>query len=188
MFEQKLPKYMTQEEVENFFSKIKSKRDKALFATIYYYGLRVTEATLLNLNDIDFNRNKILVKRVKGGVWGEKPLLRNTKRLIKAYLGERTPNSGALFTGKQGKLKRRRIEQLFKYYAKKAKLKSVYSVHCLRHSIATHLLDDGQSIEFVQDHLGHKNIQNTQIYSKISERKRKEVFEQLEYSRDIVRL
>ena len=138
----------------------------------------------MNLNDIDFNRNKILVKRVKGGVWGEKPLLRNTKRLIKAYLEERKHDSGALFTGKQGKLKRRRIEQLFKYYAKKAKLKSDYSIHCLRHSIATHLLDDGQSIEFVQDHLGHKNIQNTQIYSKISERKRKEVFDQLEYSRD----
>jgi integrase len=59
MFDQKLPKYMTQEEVETFFSKIKSKRDKALFATIYHYGLRVTEATLLNLDDVDLNRNKI---------------------------------------------------------------------------------------------------------------------------------
>jgi hypothetical protein len=52
-------KYMTQEEVETFFSKIKNKRDKALFATIYHYRLRVTEATLLNLDDLDLNRNKI---------------------------------------------------------------------------------------------------------------------------------
>ena len=79
---------MTQEEIQSFFSKIKNKRDKALFATIYHYGLRVTEATLIDLKDIDFNRNKISIKRVKGGVWGEKPLLRDTKRLIKAYLEE----------------------------------------------------------------------------------------------------
>lgn len=178
---------MTQEEVKALSSKIYNKRDKALFAVIYQYGLRVTEATLLNLTDVDFARNKILIKRLKGGVSGEKPLWKDTKRRLKAYLDVRIPNSEALFTGKQGKLKPRRIQQLFAHYAKKAKLKNDYTVHSLRHSIATHLLDAGQPIEFVQDHLGHKNIQNTQIYSKISDRKRKEAFEQLQYSPEIVR-
>lgn len=178
---------MTQEETEKFFSKIRSKRDKALFVMIYRYGLRVSESTLINLTELDLNRNKVFIKRVKGGVSGEKPLWKDVKRVLKAYLNERTPNSEALFTGKQGKLKTRRIQQLFTLYAKKAKLKNGYTVHSLRHSIATHLLDDGQPIEFVQDHLGHKNIQNTQIYSKISDRKRKEAFERLQYSQHIVR-
>ena len=55
-----------------------------------------------------------------------------------------------------------------------------YSVHSLRHSIATHLLDAGEGIEFVRDHLGHTNIQNTMIYAQITNHKREEIFKRLE--------
>ena len=187
MFESSLPKYMAQEEVENLFSQIESKRDKVLLALIYHYGLRVKEATLLNRNDVRFRENRILIKRIKGGISGEKPLWKDTKRLLKDYLRERNDDNEALFTGKQGRLKKRRIQQLFSIYAKKTKFKKGYSIHSLRHSIAVHILDADQPIEFVQDHLGHRNIQNTQIYSKISDRKRKEVFEKLQDSSEIVR-
>ncbi|MBW2063365.1 MAG: tyrosine-type recombinase/integrase [Deltaproteobacteria bacterium] len=187
MFKPSLPKYMTQEEVEQFFSTIEDQRDKALFSLIYHYGLRVGEATLLNLADVDLRRNKILIKRIKGGVSGEKPLWKDTKRLLKTYLQKRNGNNKALFTGRQGRLGRRRIQQLFIHYARKASFKNGYSVHSLRHSIAVHILDAGEAIEFVQDHLGHRNVQNTQIYSKISDRKRKEIFEKLERSSEIVR-
>ncbi len=187
MFEQDLPKYMTQEELGSFSSQICHKRDKALFALIYLYGLRVKESTLLNLSDLDFYRDRILIRRVKGGVSGEKPLMKDAKRLLRGYLRERIPDGDALFTGRQGRLKNRRIQQLFSRYIHEANLKNGYSVHALRHSIAVHILDAGQPIEVVQDHLGHKNVQNTQIYSKISDRRRKEVFDQLENSPAIVR-
>jgi integrase len=153
----------------------------------YHYGLRVKEITLLNRTDVKFQENKIRIKRVKGGVSGEKPLRKDTKRLLKRYFRERIDQHEALFIGKQGRLKKRRIQQLFSIYVEKAGL-SGYSVHSLRHSIAVHILDAGEPIEFVQDHLGHKNVQNTQIYSKISDRKRKEVFERLQESVNIVRL
>lgn len=189
MFQQKLPKYMTQEEMQTFFSKIKSKRDLALFGLVYKYGLRVTETSQLNLKDLDLKRNKIVIRRIKGGVSGEKPLLRDVKRRIEAYLRERKNNTIGLFSGKQGRLKKRRIQQLFTHYLKKAKLLGRgYTVHSLRHSIGTHLLDAGYPLEYVQDHLGHKNIQNTQIYSKISDLRRKKIFEELEDSRDVVRI
>lgn len=187
MFESSLPKYMTQEELETFFSRIQSKRDKALFGLIYHYGLRVREAPLLNITDVDPDRSKILIKRIKGGVSGEKPLWPDTKGLLKEYLLERCDNLNALFVGRQGRLGKRRIQQLFSHYKQKAGLKNGYTAHSLRHSIAVHILDTGEPIEFVQDHLGHKNIQNTQIYSKISDRKRKEAFDRLQGASEIIR-
>ena len=98
------------------------------------------------------------------------------------------PTGAALFTGRQGDLSPQRIQQLFKQYSRKAGLHPHVSVHSLRHSIATHLLDAGQGIEYVQDHLGHVNIENTQIYAKVTDRRRAEVFQALETSSDIVHI
>jgi len=187
MIDQELPKYLTQEEVRAFFSKIHDRRDRALFDLIYKYGLRVKEATLFQLEDVDLKRNKIFIRRVKGGVSGEKPLFSDTRRLLRAYLEERKVNSQALFTGREGRLSERRIQQLFKHYMKKAKIKRDVGIHSLRHSIAIHLLDDGQSLEFVKDHLGHKYMKNTEVYARISDRRREEVFERLEVSSAIVK-
>lgn len=100
-----LPKYLTQEEVKKFFSTIKDKRDRALFATVYRYGLRVSEVTLISPRDISWERNRIYIRRVKNGISAERRLFSDVKRLIKAYLKERKPTGTALFTGKQGNLK-----------------------------------------------------------------------------------
>lgn len=187
MLNQPLPKYLTQDEVSAFFSKIHDKRDRALFDLIYKYGLRVKESTLLRLADVDLKRGKIFIRRVKSGVAGEKPLFKDSRRLLTAYIEERHGDSLALFVGRQGGLKERRIQVLFHQYMKKAKLRREVGIHSLRHSIAVHLLDAGQSIEFVQDHLGHRDIRNTQVYSKISDPRRREIFEDLELSAAIVK-
>lgn len=186
---QKLPKYLTQEELLGFFSCIKDKRDRALFDLVYKYGLRVKEATLIRIFDIDLKRGKIFIRRVKGGVDGEKPLFKDSKRLLKAYMGfQRGMSSQNLFNGREGPLKERRMQQLFKHYLKRAKIIKSVGIHSLRHSIAIHLLDDGQSLEFVKDHLGHKYIKNTEVYARISDRRREKVFDQLEVSSSIVRI
>ncbi len=77
------------------------------------------------------------------------------------------------------------MHQLFKQYAKKAGIDPKYSTHALRHSIATHLLDAGEGIEFVKDHLGHTNIQNTMIYAQITNSRREETFKRIEQSSKI---
>ena len=179
-------KYLTREQTARFFAVIEEARDRALFAAIYHYGLRVSEATLIQLADVDLEHGRIIITRLKNGIGGERPLFRNTAELIQAYLAVRLPTGSALFTGRQGSLKRERIQQLFRVYAKKAGLEP-FSVHCLRHSIATHLLEAGMDIEYVRDHLGHVNIQNTIIYAKITERWREKVFKQLEKSPEIVK-
>ena len=182
-----LPRYLTQEEVKRLFAVIASPRDRALFALIYHYGLRVEEATLLTLKDVDLKNLHIRIHRLKHGVSSQKPLWRHNAKLLRSYFRVRQDAGHYLFTGRRGPLKKRQIQQLFTDYATKARIKG-RSIHSLRHSIAVHLLEAGQGIEYVADHLGHKNIQNTRIYAQITTSLHQEVFAKLERHPKIVRV
>lgn len=182
-----LPKYLTQEELKRFFDVITTPRDRALFALIYHYGLRVDETTSIAIDDIDFRNHRIRLNRLKNGLGGEKPLWKHTAKLLRSYLRTRTDGGNFLFTGREGPLKKRQIQTLFKEYADKANIKGK-AVHCLRHSIAVHLLEAGRGIEYVADHLGHRNIQNTRVYAQITNPFRDQVFRELEHNAKIVRI
>ncbi len=84
-------------------------------------------------------------------------------------------------------MKKRQVQHLFGKYAEASGIKE-RSIHALRHSIAVHLLEAGRGIEYVADHLGHKNIQNTQIYAQITNPLREQVFRELEQHPKIVRV
>jgi len=181
-------KYLSNDQTARFFAVISGPRDRALFATIYHYGLRVSEVALIQLGDVDFEQKRIFISRLKHGIGGERPLLANTAHLLKSYLEVRLPKGSALFTGRQGNLKSSRIQQLFRRYAEKAGMDGEFSVKSLRHSIATHLLEAGQGIEYVQDHLGHVNIQNTMIYARITDRRREAIYQELDDNPEIVKI
>jgi integrase/recombinase XerD len=181
------PKYLTQDELQRFFAVIRSTRDRALFAMIYHYGLRVDEAMMLSTEDVDLKNHRVRVRRLKNGIGGEKPLWRHTAKLLRSYLRVRRDVGTYLFTGREGPLKKRMVQNLFRRYAKAAGIDG-RSVHALRHSIAVHLLDAGRGIEYVADHLGHRNIQNTRIYAQISHPLREQVFRDLERHPKIVRV
>lgn len=181
-------KYLNHEQTERFFATIHEPRDRALFAVVYHHGLRVREATLLKLSDVDITRQRICITRVKNGYGGEWPLLDCTTASIQKYLPNRVNKGDALFTGREGGLQRQRIQQLFKRYAHTAGIDMTFSVHCLRHSIATHLLEAGFGIEYVQAHLGHVNIQNTLIYAKLTNKRRDAVFRGIEKCSEIVKV
>ena len=108
-----LPSYLRQDQVRVFFSAITSPRDKALFLTIYLYGLRVSEVCLLQREDIDLERGTIRIWRVKNGYSGEKPLFRRLVAILRCYLRTRTDDNAALFVGRQGRLSKRWIQALF---------------------------------------------------------------------------
>ena len=183
-----LPRYMSQAEIKRFFDAIKDGRDRCLFGPIYLYGLRTGEACLLKVTDVDFEGNKLSIYRLKNGYSGVKPLRQDDRKLLKSYLRVRTARGDALFTTREGPITKRRAEQLFKKYLTKASLDPRYVVHSLRHSIAVHILDAGADIAYVQDHLGHRNIRNTQVYAKISDTNRNKVMRRLEYAPEIVRV
>jgi len=108
-------KYLKPNELQRFFNQAKkSKRDYALFLTIYRYGLRASEATLLMLDDVDFENDKINIKRVKNGISMERMLFSDVKRALKAYLKIRLPKGETFFVGRKGPLTPNRINGLFK--------------------------------------------------------------------------
>jgi integrase len=183
---QRLPRYLTQPEVRAFFAAIRSLRDRTLFGLIYHYGLRVSEVTLLTTSDVDLDRSRLIVKRVKNGVWAERPLFESTGQLLRRYLVSGAPSPTPLFPGRRGPLQKRQVQGLFVRYRDAVRLSPLYTCHGLRHSIATHLLDAGAPLEFVKDHLGHRSIQSTTIYAQITDRNRAAVYERLERSPWIV--
>lgn len=185
---QRLPRYLTQEETRAFFAVIADPRDRALFTIVYLYGLRVSEVGLLIRGDVDLDRGRIVVKRLKGGAWAERPLFSSARDLLADHV--LTLNgaglAGPLFPGLGGPLRKRQIQSLFSRYRDAAGIPRTATAHSLRHSIATHLLDAGVSLEFVQDHLGHQSIRSTSVYAKITSRHREALFHQLESSPWIV--
>jgi integrase len=184
---QQLPRYLTQTETRAFFRGIQDLRDLVLFALIYHCGLRVGEVALLQCSDVDLERSRIVVKRLKGGAWTEQPLFTVTARLLRSYLAASpVDGNGPLLVGRAGPLKKRQIQTLFARYRERAGLSTRFTCHSLRHSIATHLLDAGVSLEFVQDHLGHQSIRSTSIYARITDHHRAALFRQLETSPWIV--
>lgn len=142
---------------------------------------------MLTVDDIDLKNHRIRIRRLKNGLGGEKPLWRHTAKLLRAYLRVRRNVTPYLFTGRQGPMKKRRIPNLFTTYAQYAGITS-RSIHALRHSIAVHLLEAGRGIEYVADHLGHKNIRNTRVYAQITNPFREQVFRELEQHPKIVRV
>jgi integrase len=184
---QRLPRYLTQLELRAFFKAIRSRRDRALFGLIYHHALRVGEVELLQRGDVDLERMRITVRRLKGGAWNEQPLFASTAARLREHLSETVGDEETpLFRGRNGPLRKRQIQALFCRYRLAAGLPTRFTCHCLRHSIATHLLDAGVALEFVQDHLGHQNIRSTSIYARITDRHRVALFRELERSAWIV--
>jgi integrase len=185
---QRLPRYLTQEEIRSFFAVITDPRDRTLFFLVYLYGLRVAEVGLLTCGDVDLIRARIIVRRLKGGAWAERPLFSRIRELLDVHLtalGDARPDA-PLFPGIAGPLRKRQIQALFTRYRGAAGLPRSATSHSLRHSIATHLLDAGVSLEFVQDHLGHQSIRSTSIYARITDQHRAALFQKLEASPWIV--
>lgn len=184
---QQLPRYLTQDEARRFFDAASDPRDRTLFALMYLHGLCVGEVLLLRRDDVDLERGRLLVRRLKGGSWSEQVLLATALELLGEQLariprGQDTP----LFPGRHGPLRRRQIQAHFVRYRRAAGLPDRLTTHSLRQSIATHLLDAGASLEFAQDHLGHRNIRSTAIFARISDRHREALMRSLERSPWIV--
>jgi site-specific recombinase XerD len=184
------PKYLDQEQVRAILKVARDRgpRDYALLLTVYRYGLRVSEASRLDRADLRLQQSRIALRRSKGSLSGELPLLRDVRAALSAYLDTRRDACPAMFKGKKGRLHTRQIELIFDACAEAAQvaLQRGQSIHALRHSIAVHLLDAGWQIEQVQQHLGHRRIQNTLIYARISDGRKRELYAALEHSPHVV--
>ena len=152
--------------------------DLAIFQVIYASGLRVSEVCGLNLQDVD---DKIVRVRGKGGKERIVPIATSAVAAIDHYLTQhRVPSDkeDALFVSSKGKrIDRTLVWKRLKSYAKAAGISKEISPHTLRHSFATHLLENGADLRVIQEMLGHASIATTDRYTHISQRHLIEAFE-----------
>ena len=163
-------KFLTETEIQKLIGVISSKRDKAIFLLAYRHGLRASEVGLLQRNDFDEKQLRSNIHRLKGSLSGVHPLQPDEVRILKGFLRSREDSLPYLFPSRKGApISRAMLDVLIKGYGERVNLPDdKRHFHVLKHSIATHLLDTGADIRFVQDWLGHANIQNTVIYAQIS--------------------
>lgn len=184
-------KYLEKDEVYRLFRAIppQNYRDRALFDLIYRHGLRRIEATWLRKDWI--HNGRIWIKRAKNGISQEYNLHPDSKILLRVYLSQNGKDCNPFLfvsreSGTSKPISRGLIYHLFRKYAEKAGiLPDKRFVHILKHSIAVHLLNADWDILDVQDWLGHRDIKNTTIYGKISNRRRERQFRKLLKSKEI---
>ena len=162
--------FLTQDELRRLFKVMKSKRDKAIFLVAYRHGLRASEIGLLRRADVDTKQGRVSIHRLKGSISGVYPMQPDVLKAIRSYLRTRADESPYLFlSNRQVPMSRYMLHHLMQTYGEVAGLPlEKRKFHCLKHSIATHLLDAGADLAFVKDWLGHANIQNTTIYARLT--------------------
>ena len=166
--EKKLPVILSKKEVLTIINSAKNIKHKAILATIYSAGLRLSEVVNLKIADIDSERMLINIIGGKGKKDRISLLSNELLLLLREYYCHFRPQNW-LFEGKNGKqLSPKSVQKIFYHCLHISKLKKKASVHTLRHSFATHLLENGEDIRKIQLLLGHKNIQTTEIYTHVT--------------------
>lgn len=174
--ERKIPSVLTKEEVKKLFNSFTNKKSKLLVSLIYACGFRVSELINLKINDLDFENKIGQVRQAKG----KKDRIFNipsflTKDLQKFIKKQKENDQEYLFSGPKEKLTDRNIQKIVRQAAKRAGINKKVSPHTLRHSFATHLLEDGVDIRKIQELLGHADLSTTQIYTHISTEELKKI-------------
>lgn len=186
--EQKLPRILSMDEIDRLIaipdrSKPQGVRDNALLEVLYGTGMRVSELIGLDMDDIHLSMGFIRVFG-KGGKERIIPLGSQAIESCKKYIDEARPvliekqkNAEALFVNMRGsRLTRQGCWKLLKGHALKAGIQKELTPHILRHSFATHLIENGADLRAVQEMLGHADISTTQIYTHVSRSRLKEVY------------
>jgi len=188
--DKKLPRFLEYEDVKKLLetppmNNWLGARDRAILETLYSTGIRVSELVALNMDDIDF-LGEVVHVRGKGKKERIAPIGSSALQVIQHYMefrnkraqSNRNFDSKVLFVNKHGRrLSTRSVRRKMDKYLKMAGLDPAVSPHTLRHSFATHMLNNGVDLRSVQELLGHQSLSTTQVYTHLTTRKLKEVYE-----------
>lgn len=186
----RLPKAISVDDVERLLSapdtgSLLGSRDRAMLETLYSTGIRVSELVGINIGDID-EAGQALVVRGKGRKERIVPLGSHAITAISHFLAMRreatrdTPDpTNALFINKQGsRISTRSVRRKVSKYLEQVGLDPSISPHTLRHSFATHLLDNGADLRAVQELLGHQSLSTTQVYTHLTTQRMRDAYDQ----------
>jgi site-specific recombinase XerD len=167
--DKKLPVVLSKEEVAKILSSIDNIKHKAILMIIYSAGLRVGEVVKLKVEDVDSNRMLVHVKGAKGRKDRYTLLSKTALEILREYWRKYKPAKWLFEGARDGRyLSTRTVEKLLTHACEKAGIKKEVSVHTLRHSFATHLLESGTDLRYIQELLGHANSKTTEIYTHVS--------------------
>ncbi|GET23037.1 integrase [Prolixibacter denitrificans] len=166
-----LPKVFSKEDLEKFFSGITNAKHKMAMMLIYSCGLRRSELIQLKLKHLDSKRRLLSVIDSKGKKDRVVPISERLLSKIKEYYHAYQPKQYLIEGQTPGEpLTASSLQKIFKATLEKTGIKKVYTLHCLRHSFATHLLENGTDLRYIQELLGHKSSKTTEIYTHVSNR------------------
>jgi integrase/recombinase XerD len=168
--ERKLPMVISEEEVTSLLDAVDNLKHKAILVTMYSCGLRISELLNLQLTDIQSDRKLVLVREAKGKKDRTTVLANTTLELLRKYYQQYKPRV-YLFEGGAGiPYSSKSVSNIIKKASYKAGIYKQITPHTLRHSFATHLLENGTDLRYIQVLLGHNSPKTTEIYAHVSTR------------------
>jgi integrase/recombinase XerD len=164
----KLPVVLSRKEIVSLIENIKNPKHQLIVSLAYGAGLRVSEVINLKVRDINLGELIIHLKEAKGRRYRITVLPEKLTNQLFLYLGGKNQHDLVFISERGGKLSQRAVQQIFAKALSRAGIGSGATFHSLRHSFASHLLENGVDIRYVQELLGHRNIRTTQIYTKVT--------------------
>jgi site-specific recombinase XerD len=165
-----LPNVLSEEEVVKILHSCENAKHKTILMLIYSAGLRLSELISIRKDDLHFASNKIFVKSGKGKKDRYSLLSEKMKQQLQVYIGEYRPRYW-LFEGQtEEQYSVRSVQAILRRAVEKSGVNPFATVHTLRHSFATHLLERGTDIRYIQEILGHNSVKTTEIYTHITKK------------------
>lgn len=160
-----IPNVLTEDAVEHLLGSITNLKHRAMLATAYSSGLRVSELMHLRVCDIDSSNMRLYIRRGKGGAPRTAILSNRNLLLLREYWKAYRPTDW-LFPGPDPKkpLSNRTVQRIYKDAVARAEIEDGGSIHTLRHSFATHLLNQGENLNTIRELMGHSNLLSTSVY------------------------
>ncbi|OGS71493.1 MAG: integrase, partial [Flavobacteria bacterium RIFCSPLOWO2_12_FULL_31_7] len=176
-----LPKALHLSEVKSILAQTENLKHNTILKLIYGMGLRVSEIINLKIEHIDSKYMRVYIARAKGKKDRYANLPESILPQLREYYLTYKPKE-YLFEGQYGgQYSIRTIQQIFKEATKKANITKKVGVHSLRHSFATHLLENGTDVRFIQDLLGHSNIKTTLVYTQVTDNSLRKIVSPLDF-------
>jgi len=173
----KLPVVLSRQEVSRVLGCLHDPKLRVCLTVIYACGLRLSEGRCLRMEDIDGDRMQLMVRDAKGGKDRCVPLAKQCLKLLRTYWREERPRRPWLFPGREGNrpLGPSTVQKAFRWALLESRVTKAASVHTLRHSYATHLVESGLALHLIQQLLGHKSAKTTLVYTHLTQKIKSDV-------------
>jgi len=171
--ENKLPKVISKEKIKIMIDSCENLKHKLIIKFLYSSGLRLSELLNLKRSDIDFDNNLILVRQGKGAKDRMTLLSPNLKDNLLKYYSSYKFKTSYIFEGRNGRYSKKSVQKILERLGNKIGLK--IHPHMLRHSFATHLLENGTDLRYIQKLLGHSSSTTTEIYTHVANHQLKNI-------------